>query len=57
MTADGFARIIPISLGAVRMRACAVAPGCLAPTCNPSDEDTPPRMPPGYDDDDDVTRH
>jgi hypothetical protein len=31
--------------------------GMPCPECNPSDEDTPPRMPPGYDDDDDATRH
>jgi hypothetical protein len=27
------------------------------PECNPSDENNPPRMPPGFNDDDDVTRH
>jgi hypothetical protein len=31
--------------------------GIPCPICNPSDEDTPPRMPPGFNDDDDVPRH
>jgi hypothetical protein len=39
-------------------RACPCgAAGAPCPACNPSDGLTPPRMPEGFIDDEDITRH
>jgi hypothetical protein len=36
---------------------CGSGVGMPCPKCNPSDRDNPPRLPSGFTDDDDATRH